>query len=184
MPWRYLPLIFNMHFLRKQHEDRCERKIRHIILVWRQCEDRNKSILTYALQSWTGMLATRTADRQKTKVDHTLVATAQFPLSCWFGQDCHPTYETGFAPESRAFTQLSHRDVGSEGRIRPGAPRSHRAAVSNRFALTPHFTTTKNASDSCWKSLVFLPGLTVPSARPASKKELATVTCKSLEHFE
>lgn len=46
---------------------------------------------------------------------------------------------------------------------------------SNRFELIPHFTTTKIASDSCWKSSVFLFGLIVPSARSAHKKELATL---------
>lgn len=82
--------------------------------------------------------------------------------------------ETGLAPKSKTLPHLSCRDGVREGRVRTGAPKGRTAAVSNRFALIPHFTTTKIISDSYWKSLVFLFGLTVPSARPARKTELAT----------
>lgn len=58
-----------------------------------------------------------------------------------------------------------------------------RPLPSNRFALIPHFTTTKSASDSCWKSSVFLFGITVPSARPAHEKELATLIWKTFDLF-
>lgn len=76
-------------------------------------------------------------------------------LSHWFGQDCHLHLKQGLPPPQ----------------------------PSNSFALIPHFTTTQIASDSCWKSPVFLFGLTVPSARPAHKKELATLICKKFDLF-
>lgn len=41
-----------------------------------------------------------------------------------------------------------------EGRVRTGAPKGRTAAVSNRFALIPHFTTTNIISGSHWKSCV------------------------------
>lgn len=87
------------------------------------------------------------------------------------------------APEGKAFPHLSCRDGGREGMVRIRAPKGRTAVVSNRFALIPHFTTEKITSESYWKSLVFLFGLVVPSARSACKKQLATLICKSFKLF-
>lgn len=64
--------------------------------------------------------------------------------------------------------------------VRTRAPICHVAAVLNEFALMPHFTTTKIASDSYWKSLVPPFGFTVPNARTGRKKDLSTLICKFL----
>lgn len=93
--------------------------------------------------------------------DHTTVTTEHFFL-------------TGLA---KTVTYTWNRACPREQGISPPQP-------SNSFALIPHFTTTQIASDSCWKSPVFLFGLTVPSARPAHKKELATLICKKIWPFQ
>lgn len=92
--------------------------------------------------------------------DHTTVTTEHFFL-------------TGLA---KTITYTWNRACPREQGISPPQP-------SNSFALIPHFTTTQIATDSCWKSPVFLFGLTVPSARPAHKKELATLICKKFDLF-
>lgn len=92
--------------------------------------------------------------------DHATVTTGNFSL-------------TGLAKTvTYTWNRTCHREQG----ISPPQP-------SNRLALIPHFTTTHIASDSCWKSSVFLFGLTVPSARPAHRKELATLICKKFDLF-
>jgi len=78
----------------------------------------------------------------------TRVTVVHFSTSHQFGKDCHPTPEAGLAPDSKAFPHLSSMDGRREGRGRNGAPKGRTAVVSNRFALIPHFTTTKITSNS------------------------------------
>lgn len=154
-----------MRFLREQQECNCERKIMHVILAWRQWkEGSNTSILIYAPQNQEGMLTSKrmgwTESKGGLEGDHTTVTTEHFFL-------------TGLA---KTVTYTWNRACPREQGISPPQP-------SNSFALIPHFTTTQTATDSCWKSPVFLFGLTVPSARPAHKKELATLICKKFDLF-
>lgn len=106
-------------------------------------------------REWDGQRKQRLAEG-----DHTTVTTEYFSL----------TYL------AKTVTYIWNRACPREQGISPPQP-------SNRFALIPHFTTAQIASDSCWKSLVFLLGLTVPSARPAHKKELASLICKTSDLF-
>lgn len=106
-------------------------------------------------REWDGQRKQRLAEG-----DHTTVTTEHFSL----------------AYLAKTVTYTWNRACPREQGISPPQP-------SNRFSLIPHFTTTQVASDSCWKSLVFLLGLTVPSARPAHKKELASLICKTSDLF-
>lgn len=80
----------------------------------------------------------------------------------------HPTEHFSLSGLAKTVTYTWNRTCPREQGISP-------SQLSNRFALIPHFITTKSASDSCWKSPIFLFGLTVSSARPVYKKELATL---------
>lgn len=88
----------------------------------------------------------------------------------------HTTKHFSLTDLAKTVTYTWNRACPREQGMSPPQP-------SNWFALIPHFTTTKIASDSCWKSPIFLFGHTVPSARPAYKKELATLIWKTFDHF-
>lgn len=146
---------------------------------------RNNSILIYALQSWEGTRATKRVGWRESRgglsaiTRGSLRGTSPSPTSLARTATLH--LDEGSLQRGKFFPTWT-TGVGAErGGQGPENPKGCTAAVSNRFALTPHFTTTEIASDSYWKSLVFLFGLTVPKARPAQTKELATTICKSLE---
>lgn len=119
---RYLPLNFNVSFLRDQQRKGCrERKIMHVILVWCQWKkDRNKSIVSRTPQSSEGMLANRKWGLGGNKVGSEISHRAHWgslPFSpAWSGHSCCPTPEVGWAPESKVFYCLSCGDGGREGK--------------------------------------------------------------------